>query len=382
MEVEVMATSRIALRGVAAAGLLSLAMAAACGEQSVSGPELKPSSAIINPPAGQTYWNFVTLNGAPAAVAAPDIFYSPSRQVCNNLLGCVTLSTNTTGVNVLFKWHSDDIQPEDEQGVGMCKPYNGVCEGDEVGNVDGAPWLLLDLNGLAAGIEVTGIVLGSLTTTTGAAIESYKFDLCTLSSGGACGAELTGNGSSTQSIYTIPVTQGANKWVRFKPNSGDYTVAGIITSVATPPPPPEEGEGRMTGGGRVPLGDLMISYGFTLHCDILLSNNLEINWKDNKWHLDKPITSATCTDDPLIAPPPPVAPFDTFVGTGIGKLNGVAGSRVEFTFKDAGEPGKDDWVQLKVFAPNSNTVVLDVPLKQVKNGNIQAHYDQPHGNKP
>ena len=85
-----MATSRIALRGVAAAGLLSLAMAAACGEQSVSGPELKPSSAIINPPAGQTYWNFVTLNGAPAAVAAPDIFYSPSRQVCNNLLGCVT----------------------------------------------------------------------------------------------------------------------------------------------------------------------------------------------------------------------------------------------------------------------------------------------------
>jgi len=374
-----MATSRIALRGVTAASVLSLALAAACGEQSVSGPDTKPALAIITPPAGETYWNFITLNGSPLAAGSPDVIYSPNRQVCNNLLGCVTLSTNTAGVSVLFKWHTDDIQPQDEQGVGMCKVLT-VCEGDEVGNVAGAPWLLMDLNGLANGVEVTAVVLASLSVTTGAAIESYKFDLCTLATGGVCDAEQTGSGSTTQSIYTVPVTQGANKWMRFKPNAGDYIVAGIITKDV--PPPPELLLGRITGGGRVPLGDLVISYGFTLHCDILLSNNLEINWKDNKWHLDKPITNATCIDDPLIAPPPPVAPFDTFIGSGLGELNGVAGSRVEFTLKDAGEPGKDDWIQLKVFAPNSNTVVLDVPLTQVKNGNIQAHYDQPHGNQP
>lgn len=140
-------------------------------------------------------------------------------------------------------------------------------------------------------------------------------------------------------------------------------------------------DGRMTGGGgQVTVGDVYITRGLTVHCDIVLSNNLEINWPGNKWHLDKPLTSALCIDDPTVTPEPPPAPFDTFIGVGIGRLNGVDGYRVEFIFVDSGEPGGDnDKTQIQIFSP-SNELVLDVPLDFLDNGNLQAHYDQPHKN--
>jgi len=144
--------------------------------------------------------------------------------------------------------------------------------------------------------------------------------------------------------------------------------------------------GRMTGGGGTvtATSGVTVTYGFTLHCDITLSNNLELNWAGgNKWHLDKPITLARCEDDPAIEPHPPVAPFDTFHGEGIGRLNGVDGSRIEFTLVDDGEGSNSgDKARFTIYAPNSNTVVLTVNLQLTTNGNIQAHYDQPHGQKP
>ena len=143
--------------------------------------------------------------------------------------------------------------------------------------------------------------------------------------------------------------------------------------------------GRMTGGGgKVESSDNQdVTYGFTLHCDITLSNNLEINWPGHKWHLSKPITLAQCLDDPAIEPHPPVAPFDTFNGEGLGELDGAPGSKVVFTLIDDGEGSKSgDKVALKVYAPDGVTVVLDVPLQLAPDGNIQAHYDQPHGQKP
>ena len=144
-------------------------------------------------------------------------------------------------------------------------------------------------------------------------------------------------------------------------------------------------DGRMTGGGGKVVspaaGD--VTFGFTLHCDITLSNNLEVNWAGNSWHLDKPITLARCEDDPNIAPRPPVAPFDTFHGEAIGRLNGADGSRIEFTFVDDGEGrNSGDKARLTIYAPGTNNVVLDVPLQLTVNGNVQAHYDQPHGQKP
>ena len=138
--------------------------------------------------------------------------------------------------------------------------------------------------------------------------------------------------------------------------------------------------GRMTGGGgQVTIGDVYVTRGLTVHCDITLSNNLEINWPGNKWHLDKPLTRAECHDDPAISPEPPPSPFDTFIGEGMGRLNGEDGYRVEFTFVDAGEPGgKNDRSQIQIFAPDGS-VVLNVPMDFLDNGNLQAHYDQPHG---
>lgn len=141
--------------------------------------------------------------------------------------------------------------------------------------------------------------------------------------------------------------------------------------------------GRMTGGGgqNVELngGSVYVTRGFTIHCDITLSNNLEINWPGNKWHIDKPLTLALCSDDPAVDPAPPPAPFDTFYGEGIGRLNGVDGALVQFTFIDAGEPGgRGDMAAIRVTDPNGQ-VVLDIPLSPLDNGNIQAHYDQPHG---
>lgn len=164
--------------------------------------------------------------------------------------------------------------------------------------------------------------------------------------------------------------------------SNDIGVMAVFTNTYTPPPPPPILEGRMTGGGGLRFDGAKLNFGLTLHCDILLSNNLEINWGKNKWHLSKPITKATCIDDPAYDEPPPAAPFNTFIGEGIGRLNGVDGSRVIFTFIDAGEPGKFDKAAIKIIAPDGVTVALDAPLQRLANGNIQAHYDQPHKQKP
>lgn len=146
--------------------------------------------------------------------------------------------------------------------------------------------------------------------------------------------------------------------------------------------------GRMTGGGgQITVGDVQITRGLTLHCDITLSNNLEINWPGNKWHIDKPLLSAQCIDDETVNPEPPPAPFDTFIGLGSGSLNGVEGSIVRFTFVDAGEPGgRNDLTWIRIWAPGANpeidAPVLNVGPQFLDHGNLQAHYDQPHGQKP
>ena len=144
--------------------------------------------------------------------------------------------------------------------------------------------------------------------------------------------------------------------------------------------------GRMTGGGgQVTLDGVYVTRGFTIHCDITLSNNVEINWEGNRWHLDKPLTSAICIDDPAVEPAPPPAPFDTFIGEGLGRLNNVDGSFLRFTFVDSGEPGgKQDRATINIWAPGDDPDV-DSPVLSVDGlldrGNLQAHYDQPHKNK-
>ncbi len=133
---------------------------------------------------------------------------------------------------------------------------------------------------------------------------------------------------------------------------------------------------RMTGGGSVidPIGtpSTRVTHGFELHCDVAnVPNNLEVNWgKGNNFHLTS-LTSTFCTNDSAIIPNPPAADFDTYNGTGTGKLNGVSGATIEFTFTDAGEPGKNDHATI-VIKDSSSSIVLSVS-GNLKNGNQQAH---------
>jgi hypothetical protein len=133
-----------------------------------------------------------------------------------------------------------------------------------------------------------------------------------------------------------------------------------------------EVSGRMTGGGSVFRTDgARVTRGFEIHCDLSVPNNLEVNWPGgNKFHLTS-LTSAVCTDDAAIIQDPPAADFDTFIGDGTGKLNGVDGATIHFVFVDAGEPGKNDTALIEI-TDTGGTVVLDVS-GFIDVGNLQAH---------
>lgn len=168
-------------------------------------------------------------------------------------------------------------------------------------------------------------------------------------------------------------------------NWGDGFAGGQSTSVTVTYPTEgcsQPSLGRFTGGGRqIRLSDgLRVTRGLTIHCDLLLSNNLEINWPTgNKFHMLEHLETVACTDDPNIIQQPPPAPLDTLIGKGTGRYNNVAGYSVEFTLVDAGEPGGNDQMAIKIYeTANPSNVVLDVPLQLLTNGNLQAHYDQPH----
>jgi hypothetical protein len=151
------------------------------------------------------------------------------------------------------------------------------------------------------------------------------------------------------------------------------------------PPPPPPAMGRFTGGGVVRLvDDIKITHGFTLHCDELLSNNLEINHGGDQWHINPKgeFLDVSCWDDPAVDPEPPPAPVDNIEATARGRWNGQPGYTVHFHLMDAGEPGgKGDMAGLTIRSPGG-AVVLEAAFDFTLTGNIQAHYDQPHGSKP
>lgn len=90
----------------------------------------------------------------------------------------------------------------------------------------------------------------------------------------------------------------------------------------------------------------------------------------NKFHLTS-VTTAACVDSPAIAPNPPAAGFDTYIGTGTGAYNGVNGATIEWRLTDAGEPGKNDTATI-VIKNGAGATVLSVSGK-LQNGNHQAH---------
>jgi hypothetical protein len=136
----------------------------------------------------------------------------------------------------------------------------------------------------------------------------------------------------------------------------------------------------MTGGGSVfTAAGMRVTHGFELHCDInVLPNRLQVNWPgdgkgrkaENNFHLET-LTSAICTDNPALQAQQPNNTWDTYTGTGTGKLNNVDGATASWVFTDNGEPGKKDSVTITITDQGGN-VVLNV-TGFLNNGNQQAH---------
>ncbi len=83
------------------------------------------------------------------------------------------------------------------------------------------------------------------------------------------------------------------------------------------------------------------------------------------------MTGASCSEDPSFSEGQPAAGFNTYQGTGTGKLHGVGGATVQWTLTDHGEPGSSDTASFKVTDAAGN-VVLNV-TGTLTGGNIQAH---------
>jgi hypothetical protein len=142
--------------------------------------------------------------------------------------------------------------------------------------------------------------------------------------------------------------------------------------------------GRMTGGGSFFLGDTRITHGFELHCSVHTENggittpgpnNLQVNWDQNRFHLET-LISGDCWCDPRYDPAPPIAPFNTYIGVGTGRLNGVSGASVNFEFTDQGQPGTSDTAKIRITDPEGN-LVLSTGYIFLTNGNQQAHFSGP-----
>ena len=197
--------------------------------------------------------------------------------------------------------------------------------------------------------------------------------------GALIGPEFGFSGSAPYPATTGPVTVTAmavGVWA-------DGTAPGQSDSIVVPYPTEPCGQaafGRFTGGGhQVRVGDVRVTRGLTIHCDLLLSNNLEVNWGGNQFHMTEHLTTVACTDDEMIDQFPPEAPLDTLIGVGTGRYNGADGYTIEFTLVDYGEPGSSDQMAIRIFESASpGNVVLNVPLQVLSGGNLQAHYDQPH----
>ena len=164
---------------------------------------------------------------------------------------------------------------------------------------------------------------------------------------------------------------------------GDGTKGGQTTIILLTVPADEcatQATGRFTGGGhQIRVDGVRVTRGLTLHCDLLLSNNLQINWNGNHFHIDEHLSTASCSDDPDIIQAPPDAPIDTLIGVASGSYNNDPGYTAEFTLVDGGEPGDFDMAAFLVYeTADPANVVLEVPFQYLDGGNLQAHYDQPH----
>lgn len=210
------------------------------------------------------------------------------------------------------------------------------------------------------------ILINGVFVTTGAFMASdYSFS----------GSEPKPSGSGPGDSVTVTAV-AVGVWGNLGEPGGSASTAVVLPSEDCA----GAGLGRFTGGGhQLRVDGVRVTRGLTVHCDLLLSNNLEVNWSGNQFHMTEHLTTVECSDDPDITQAPPDAPLDTLRGVGAGRYNGADGYTIEFTLVDAGEPGREDMAALLIYeTADPSNVVLNVPLQLLDGGNLQAHEDQPH----
>jgi hypothetical protein len=153
----------------------------------------------------------------------------------------------------------------------------------------------------------------------------------------------------------------------------------------TDPPPPEEVicNGRFTGGGfQINFNDVKVTRGFTLHCDELLSNNFEVNWKDaagnaHHFHIEKNPPVIECSFVGIPPNPPDAGVNRIVIADALGALDGVSGHTITLVLEDHGESGTSDRAYIAIDGIAITNGTVGTPAL-IDGGNIQAHFDQPH----
>jgi hypothetical protein len=184
------------------------------------------------------------------------------------------------------------------------------------------------------------------------------------------------------SMPTSPsLSSGARATFETTPTDPCAAPASLATIVEDPPPPPPLCNGRFTGGGfQIDANDLKVTRGFTLHCDELLSNNFEVNYKlggtAHNFHTDKNPEVTECSK-PVVPNPPNADVSRIVIINQPGSLDGVDGHLITIVLEDWGEPGTADRAYIAVdgVALTGGSVLAPA---LIDGGNIQAHFDQPH----
>ena len=158
------------------------------------------------------------------------------------------------------------------------------------------------------------------------------------------------------------------RWRYYDPNTGDWDWYAQVDDIAVEC----DVAGRMTGGGMTKQDKMKYYHGFTLRCDDDAGWNwMQIkwgkNWRDRKKFRLTELTSAVCSEQPGIDAGWPRAGFNTFEGTGVGKLNGEL-ALIDFRITDEGEPGRSDEIRYTITGEDGVTV-----SGKLRWGNHQAH---------
>jgi hypothetical protein len=159
------------------------------------------------------------------------------------------------------------------------------------------------------------------------------------------------------------------------------------TGETVPTPTPVLCNGRFTGGGfQIDANELKVTRGFTLHCDELLSNNFEVNWKDangnaHHFHTDKNPEVSECSK-PFLPNPPDAGVSRIVILNQPGKLDGENDPThlITIVLEDHGEPGTEDRAYIAISGIGALTGGSVASPALIDGGNIQAHFDQPHKN--